>query len=179
MFRRTDGDESGLVVCAIAVLAPRNSPLAVAPRSALRREIDVSLVSIMMKPLILPVLPVLRPPPARASISLKSQYRDVECPLAAYLELQHFAAWPEGNPPVFLAEQGCRICAAIFSFIAGVIPPMSMFERTLLYIRSHCGANAGPLQCRFDVLVDPSVADSCGCIVHRDKAKLTVWLLAV
>ncbi len=73
MFRRTDGDESGSVVCAIAVPVPRNSPLAVAPRSALRREIDVSLVSIMMKPLILPVLTVLRPPPARASISIKSQ----------------------------------------------------------------------------------------------------------
>ncbi len=40
----------------------------------------------------------------------------------------------------FLA--GCirRTYAAIFSFIAGVMPPMPMFGRSLLYVQSHCVA---------------------------------------
>ena len=37
---------------------------------------------------------------------------------------------------------GCirRTYAAIFSFIAGVMPPMPMFGRSLLYVQSHCVA---------------------------------------
>ena len=42
--------------------------------------------------------------------------------------------------PPFLT--GCirRIHAAIFSFWAGVMPPMPMFGRSLLYVQSHCVA---------------------------------------
>ena len=42
--------------------------------------------------------------------------------------------------PPFLT--GCirRIYAAIFSFMAGVMPPMPMFGRSLLYVQSHCVA---------------------------------------
>jgi len=37
---------------------------------------------------------------------------------------------------------GCirRTYAAIFSFMAGVMPPMPMFGRSLLYVQSHCVA---------------------------------------
>ena len=36
--------------------------------------------------------------------------------------------------------RGCigRIHAAIFSFMAGVMPPIPMFGRSLLYVQSHC-----------------------------------------
>ena len=42
--------------------------------------------------------------------------------------------------PPFLT--GCirRIHAANFSFMAGVMPPMPMFGRSLLYVQSHCVA---------------------------------------
>ena len=88
--------------------------------------------------------------------------------------IKNFSALPRGGRVIllFLTEQGCRICAAIFSFIAGVMPPMLMFERSLLYIRSHCVANAGPLQCRFDVLVDPSVADCAFVSFNGSKQSL-------
>jgi hypothetical protein len=38
--------------------------------------------------------------------------------------------------------RGCigRIHAAIFSFMAGVMPPIPMFGRSLLYVQSHCVA---------------------------------------
>ena len=44
--------------------------------------------------------------------------------------------------PPFLT--GCirRIHAAIFSFWAGVMPPMPMFGRSLLYVHSHCVAKS-------------------------------------
>jgi hypothetical protein len=60
--------------------------------------------------------------------------------------LPHYGAFdvmPEfdwiGNPP-FLT--GCirRTYAAIFSFWAGVMPPMPMFGRSLLQVQSHCVA---------------------------------------
>ena len=49
----------------------------------------------------------------------------------------------DGNDPVilpFLTGRGRRTYAAIFSFIAGVMPPMPMFGRSLLYVHSHCVA---------------------------------------
>ena len=42
------GEASGAVVCAVATPVPRNTPLAAAPSSAPRREIDESLTSFMM-----------------------------------------------------------------------------------------------------------------------------------
>ena len=47
-----------------------------------------------------------------------------------------------GVIPPFLA--GCirRIHATIFSFWAGVMPPMPMFGRSLLYVQSHCVAKS-------------------------------------
>jgi hypothetical protein len=39
--------------------------------------------------------------------------------------------------PRFLTGCVCRIHAAIFSFCAGVMPPMPMFGRSLLYVQSH------------------------------------------
>jgi len=49
-----------------------------------------------------------------------------------------------GGPviPPFLT--GCirRTYAAIFSFCAGVMPPMPMFGRSLLYVHSHCVAKS-------------------------------------
>ena len=44
-----------------------------------------------------------------------------------------------GNPP-FLAWCVRRIYAAIFSFCAGVMPPIPMFGRSLLKVHSHCVA---------------------------------------
>ena len=43
------------------------------------------------------------------------------------------------NPP-FLTGCSRRIYAAIFSFWAGVMPPMPMFGRSLLYVQSRCVA---------------------------------------
>lgn len=45
----------------------------------------------------------------------------------------------DGNPPIF---NGARMqnYAASFSFIAGVMPPMAMLGRSLLYVHSHCVA---------------------------------------
>ena len=40
----------------------------------------------------------------------------------------------------FLAGFGSRIHAASFSFCAGVIPPMPILGRSLLYVQSHCVA---------------------------------------
>ena len=40
----------------------------------------------------------------------------------------------------FLTGRGGRTYAAIFSFIAGVMPPMPIFGRSLLYVHSHCVA---------------------------------------
>ena len=40
----------------------------------------------------------------------------------------------------FLTGCICRTYAAIFSFMAGVMPPMPMFGRSLLYVQSHCVA---------------------------------------
>ncbi len=42
----------------------------------------------------------------------------------------------------FLAGRIRRIHAAIFSFMAGVMPPMPMFGRSLLYVHSHCVARS-------------------------------------
>ena len=42
--------------------------------------------------------------------------------------------------PPFLMGCTRRIYAAIFSFWAGVMPPMPMFGRSLLYVHSHCVA---------------------------------------
>ena len=39
--------------------------------------------------------------------------------------------------PPFLTGPVCRIHAARFSFCAGVIPPMPIFGRSLLYVQSH------------------------------------------
>jgi len=39
--------------------------------------------------------------------------------------------------PPFLRGSSRRIHAAVFSFIAGVIPPMPMLGRSLLYVHSH------------------------------------------
>ena len=43
---------------------------------------------------------------------------------------------------IFPFLTGCirRTYAAIFSFMAGVMPPMPMFGRSLLYVQSHCVA---------------------------------------
>ncbi|TYB83748.1 hypothetical protein FQ320_23980, partial [Oceaniovalibus sp. ACAM 378] len=38
----------------------------------------------------------------------------------------------------FLTGRGRRTYAAIFSFIAGVMPPMPIFGRSLLYVHNHC-----------------------------------------
>ncbi len=40
----------------------------------------------------------------------------------------------------FLTGRGRRTYAAIFSFIAGVMPPMPIFGRSLLYVHNHCVA---------------------------------------
>jgi hypothetical protein len=48
---------------------------------------------------------------------------------------------PTGNPPVFNGLVS-RIHAAIFSFCAGVMPPMPILGRSLLYVHSHCVANS-------------------------------------
>ena len=40
----------------------------------------------------------------------------------------------------FLTGCICRTYAAIFIFMAGVMPPMPMFGRSLLYVQSHCVA---------------------------------------
>jgi hypothetical protein len=50
------------------------------------------------------------------------------------------ASWA-GNPPVFNGLVS-RIHAAIFSFCAGVMPPMPILGRSLLYVHSHCVANS-------------------------------------
>jgi hypothetical protein len=42
--------------------------------------------------------------------------------------------------PPFLMGLFGRIHAASFSFCAGVIPPMPIFGRSLLYVHSHCVA---------------------------------------
>lgn len=42
--------------------------------------------------------------------------------------------------PPFLVGWISRIYAAIFSFWAGVMPPMPMLGRSLLYVQSHCVA---------------------------------------
>ena len=42
--------------------------------------------------------------------------------------------------PPFLTGCVRRTYAAIFSFWAGVMPPMPMFGRSLLYVHSHCVA---------------------------------------
>ena len=42
--------------------------------------------------------------------------------------------------PPFLAGGVARIQAAIFSFCAGVMPPMAMLGLSLLYVQSHCVA---------------------------------------
>lgn len=42
--------------------------------------------------------------------------------------------------PPFLTACLCRVYAAIFSFCAGVMPPMPMLGRSLLYVHSHCVA---------------------------------------
>jgi hypothetical protein len=39
--------------------------------------------------------------------------------------------------PPFLTGRDCRIHAVILSFCIGVIPPMPMFGRSLLYVHSH------------------------------------------
>ena len=39
--------------------------------------------------------------------------------------------------PPFLMGLSRRIHAAVFSFMAGVIPPIAMFGRSLLYVQSH------------------------------------------
>jgi hypothetical protein len=44
--------------------------------------------------------------------------------------------------PPFLAGVSRRIYAAVFSFCAGVMPPMPMFGRSLLYVHSHCVAKS-------------------------------------
>ena len=44
--------------------------------------------------------------------------------------------------PPFLAGRIRRIHAAIFSFWTGVMPPMPMFGRSLLYVHSHCVAKS-------------------------------------
>ena len=43
------------------------------------------------------------------------------------------------NPviPPFLMGLSRRIHAAVFSFMAGVIPPIAMLGRSLLYVQSH------------------------------------------
>ncbi len=49
-----------------------------------------------------------------------------------------------GTPviPPFLTGLCSRIHAAIFSFCAGVMPPMPILGRSLLYVQSHCVANS-------------------------------------
>jgi site-specific DNA recombinase len=42
--------------------------------------------------------------------------------------------------PPFLTGCNSRTYAAIFSFMAGVMPPMPTFGRSLLYVQSHCVA---------------------------------------
>ncbi len=42
--------------------------------------------------------------------------------------------------PPFLVGWISRIYAALFSFWAGVMPPMPMLGRSLLYVQSHCVA---------------------------------------
>lgn len=44
--------------------------------------------------------------------------------------------------PPFLTGLRSRIHAAIFSFCAGVMPPMPILGRSLLYVHSHCVANS-------------------------------------
>ncbi len=44
--------------------------------------------------------------------------------------------------PPFLTGCDSRIYAAIFSFCAGVMPPMPILGRSLLYVQSHCVANS-------------------------------------
>jgi hypothetical protein len=44
--------------------------------------------------------------------------------------------------PPFLTGCSRRTYAAIFSFMAGVMPPMPMFGRSLLYVQSHCVAKS-------------------------------------
>ena len=44
--------------------------------------------------------------------------------------------------PPFLTGFGSRIHAAIFSFCAGVIPPMPILGLSLLYVQSHFVANS-------------------------------------
>jgi hypothetical protein len=44
--------------------------------------------------------------------------------------------------PPFLVGCDRRSYAAIFSFMAGVIPPMPMLGRSLLYVHSHCVAKS-------------------------------------
>ena len=39
--------------------------------------------------------------------------------------------------PPFLMGLSRRIHAAVFSFMAGVIPPIAMLGRSLLYVQSH------------------------------------------
>lgn len=42
--------------------------------------------------------------------------------------------------PLFLLRFTCRIHTAIFSFMAGVIPPTPLLGRSLLYVQTHCVA---------------------------------------
>lgn len=50
-------------------------------------------------------------------------------------------AGDEVIPPFFTGLRS-RIHAAIFSFCAGVMPPMPILGRSLLYVHSHCVANS-------------------------------------
>ena len=64
----------------------------------------------------------------REVTKLKAE-RDILKKAAAYLVI-----------PPFLAGWISRIYAALFSFWAGVMPPMPMLGRSLLYVQSHCVA---------------------------------------
>lgn len=62
--------------------------------------------------------------------------------------IRHIAAFKPGDistPLVispFLTGLSSRVHAAIFSFCAGVIPPLPILGRSLLYVQSHCVANS-------------------------------------
>jgi len=57
---------------------------------------------------------------------------DLEAQIEAFVDHYNHQRYHERVVPPFLTGCGCRTYAAIFSFCAGVIPPMPIFGRSLL-----------------------------------------------